>query len=325
MRDILTAGLTALGLDTAAAPQLERYAALLLEKNKVMNLTAITDERDVATLHLLDCAALLAQADMRGKTVIDVGTGAGFPGMVLAILEPSVRFTLLDSLGKRVDFLREVCEQLGLKNVTCVHARAEEFAAGHRERFDIATSRAVAQLKEEYPHITVSVISGSPMQVDNWLRDGSVEIGVTDRRWTGAELDWTKLVDDPFLAVLPPDSDAPDPMPAAYLSGKAVIIPDYGTNTDTTRVFTRAGVEPAYTDDRLNNRSVLAAVAAGLGSTVFSRLELDYYAQQNLTVRAIDPPCLRELGVAMRPAVKNNPVARSLLRALRRAAADDIA
>ena len=146
MRDILTAGLTALGLDTAAAPQLERYAALLLEKNRVMNLTAITDERDVATLHLLDCAVLLAQADMRGKTVIDVGTGAGFPGMVLAILEPSVRFTLLDSLGKRVDFLREVCEQLGLKNVTCVHTRAEEFAAGHRERFDIATSRAVAQL-----------------------------------------------------------------------------------------------------------------------------------------------------------------------------------
>ena len=111
-----------------------------------MNLTAITGERDVATLHLLDCAALLAQADMRGKTVIDVGTGAGFPGMVLAILEPSARFTLLDSLGKRVDFLREVCEQLGLKNVTCVHARAEEFAAGRRERFDIATSRAVAQL-----------------------------------------------------------------------------------------------------------------------------------------------------------------------------------
>ena len=73
---------------------------------------------------------------MRGKTVIDVGTGAGFPGMVLAILEPSARFTLLDSLGKRVDFLREVCEQLGLKNVTCVHARAEEFAAGHRDQVD---------------------------------------------------------------------------------------------------------------------------------------------------------------------------------------------
>lgn len=146
MRDILTAGLTALGLDTSAVPLLERYAARLLEKNRVMNLTAITDERDVATLHLLDCAALLAQADMRGRTVIDVGTGAGFPGMVLAILEPSAQFTLLDSLGKRVDFLREVCDELGLKNVVCIHGRAEEFAAGHRERFDLAASRAVAQL-----------------------------------------------------------------------------------------------------------------------------------------------------------------------------------
>ena len=146
MRDILTAGLTALGLDTAAAPQLERYAALLLEKNKVMNLTAITGERDVATLHLLDCAALLAQADMRGKTVIDVGTGAGFPGMVLAILEPSARFTLLDSLGKRVDWLRETCDDMGLSRVTCVHARAEEFAGEHRQAYDMATSRAVAAL-----------------------------------------------------------------------------------------------------------------------------------------------------------------------------------
>ena len=146
MEATLRAGLTALGLPCSAVPQLLTFAGRLLEKNRVMNLTAITEPKDVATLHLLDCAALLAQADMRGKTVIDVGTGAGFPGMVLAILEPSARFTLLDSLGKRVDFLREVCEQLGLKNVTCVHARAEEFAAGHRERFDIATSRAVAQL-----------------------------------------------------------------------------------------------------------------------------------------------------------------------------------
>ena len=146
MEATLRDGLAALGLPSPAAPQLLDFARRLLEKNQVMNLTAITEAKDVATLHLLDCAALLAQADMRGKTVIDVGTGAGFPGMVLAILEPSARFTLLDSLGKRVDFLREVCEQLGLKNVTCVHARAEEFAAGHRERFDIATSRAVAQL-----------------------------------------------------------------------------------------------------------------------------------------------------------------------------------
>ena len=91
-------------------------------------------------------AALAAQLDLSGKRVIDVGTGAGFPGMVLAILTPDARFTLLDSLGKRVDFLKEVQTDLALKNVTCVHARAEEFAAQHREQFDLAVSRAVAAL-----------------------------------------------------------------------------------------------------------------------------------------------------------------------------------
>lgn len=146
MRDILTAGLTALDLDPAAADKLARYAELLLEKNKVMNLTAITAPRDVATLHLLDCAALAAQLDLSGKRVIDVGTGAGFPGMVLAILTPDARFTLLDSLGKRVDWLRETCDDMGLSRVTCVHARAEEFAGEHRQAYDMATSRAVAAL-----------------------------------------------------------------------------------------------------------------------------------------------------------------------------------
>ena len=181
----------------------------------------------------------------------------------------------------------------------------------------------MAALKAEYPQITVSVISGSPMQVDNWLRDGSVKLGVTDKRFTGTDMDWIRLCDDPFLAVLPPDSDVPDPVPVTWFAGRAVIIPDYGTNTDTTRVFTRAGVEPVYTDDRMNNRSVLAAVAAGLGSTVFSRLELDYYARQDLTGRAMDPPCCRELGVALRPGVKGDAVVRSFLRALRAAADAD--
>ena len=146
MRDILTAGLTALDLDSAAADKLARYAELLLEKNKVMNLTAITDPEDVASLHFLDSAALLTLADLKDKTVVDVGTGAGFPGMPLKILEPSIRMTLLDSLGKRITFLQEVCNELGLQNVQCVHARAEEFATQHREQFDLAVSRAVAQL-----------------------------------------------------------------------------------------------------------------------------------------------------------------------------------
>ena len=146
MRDTLTRGLAQLGLSADAVPQLEAYAALLLEKNRVMNLTAITEPQEVATLHLLDCAALLSMADLRGKRVIDVGTGAGFPGMVLRILEPDFDLTLLDSLGKRVDWLRETCDDMGLSRVTCVHARAEEFAGEHRQAYDMATSRAVAAL-----------------------------------------------------------------------------------------------------------------------------------------------------------------------------------
>ena len=146
MRDILVKGLAQLGLSDHAVPQLEAYASLLLEKNKVMNLTAITAPQEVATLHLLDCAALLTMADLRGKRAIDVGTGAGFPGMVLRIMEPDFDLTLLDSLGKRIDFLQEVCDDMRLTHVTCVHARAEEFAGQHREQYDVAVSRAVAQL-----------------------------------------------------------------------------------------------------------------------------------------------------------------------------------
>ena len=142
----LRKGLAELGLGDDASPSLLRFGELLLEKNKVMNLTAITDPEDVASLHFLDSAALLTLADLKDKTVVDVGTGAGFPGMPLKILEPSIRMTLLDSLGKRITFLQEVCDELGLQNVQCVHARAEEFAAEHRETFDLAVSRAVAAL-----------------------------------------------------------------------------------------------------------------------------------------------------------------------------------
>ena len=147
MEQLLHDGLTALGLPTAGIPSLLRYGEMLVEKNKVMNLTAITEPADVATLHFLDCAALLPLADWAGKTVADVGTGAGFPGMPLKILEPSIRLTLLDSLNKRIDFLKEVCDDLGLTDVDCVHGRAEEFAAAHRESYDIVTSRAVANLQ----------------------------------------------------------------------------------------------------------------------------------------------------------------------------------
>lgn len=143
---LLREGLSGWGLAADAAPRLLEFSDRLLEKNRVMNLTAITDPVDVVTLHLLDCAVLLRMEDFRGKRVVDVGTGAGFPGMPLRLLEPDFDLTLLDSLGKRVAFLQEVCNAMALQRVTCVHARAEEFAAQKRERFDIAVSRAVAPL-----------------------------------------------------------------------------------------------------------------------------------------------------------------------------------
>ena len=146
MERILQQGLETWGLPTDAIPRLQEFSRLLLEKNRVMNLTAITDPADVARLHFLDCASLLTIADFRGKNVVDVGTGAGFPGMPLRLLEPDFDLTLLDSLGKRVDFLQETAQAMDLKRIQCVHARAEEFARQHREKFDIATSRAVAQL-----------------------------------------------------------------------------------------------------------------------------------------------------------------------------------
>ncbi len=146
MEAILREGLTALGLDQSSVPSLLRYGALLEEKNKVMNLTAIKEADEVARLHFLDSAALLNLLDFPNKTVVDVGTGAGFPGLPIRLLEPSAHVTLLDSLGKRITFLQEVCTDLGLSDVACVHARAEEFAASHRESFDTAVSRAVASL-----------------------------------------------------------------------------------------------------------------------------------------------------------------------------------
>ena len=146
MEQRLQAGLTALGLPAEGVPSLLRYGELLVETNKVMNLTAITDPEEIASLHFLDSAALLTLEDFRNKSVVDVGTGAGFPGLPLRILEPTIRLTLLDSLGKRIQFLNRVYQELDLTDVACVHGRAEEFAAEHRESFDLAVSGAVAAL-----------------------------------------------------------------------------------------------------------------------------------------------------------------------------------
>ena len=121
------------------------FGAAVVRQNQVMNLTAITEPAQVAKLHLLDSLSVLSALDLRGKKLIDVGCGAGFPGVPLAIACPEAQVTLLDSLGKRITWLNEILPQLGIQ-AECVTARAEEAVVSCRESYDIATSRAVARL-----------------------------------------------------------------------------------------------------------------------------------------------------------------------------------
>jgi 16S rRNA (guanine527-N7)-methyltransferase len=127
---------------------LERYLQLLLQTNAHTNLTAIRDPEEIRVRHFEDSLRLLEGADFSSKRVIDIGSGAGFPGLVLKIAEPTIKLTLLDAAGKKVRFLQSVCDDLGLSDVSCVHARAEELARdpAHRERYDIVTARGVAAL-----------------------------------------------------------------------------------------------------------------------------------------------------------------------------------
>ena len=148
LEEILREGFEALSLPLSeeALVRYRTYYTMLEEKNAVMNLTAITGEENVARLHFLDCAALLTTADMHEKTVYDIGTGAGFPGLVLKIACPDINLVLIDSLDKRITFLRETCSSLGFEDAVCIHARAEETAERHREKADFVLSRAVAGL-----------------------------------------------------------------------------------------------------------------------------------------------------------------------------------
>lgn len=136
----LDLSLTPTQVDTLCA-----FGQAVVQQNEVMNLTAITQPDQVAKLHLLDSLTVLTAADLRGKRLIDVGCGAGFPGVPLAIGCPELEVTLLDSLGKRVHWLEEILPTLGIR-ANCITARAEEAVSDRRETFDIATSRAVARL-----------------------------------------------------------------------------------------------------------------------------------------------------------------------------------
>ena len=147
MIDTLKQGLPGLGLTLSddTCSRLCAFGEAVVEQNKVMNLTAITEPAQVAKLHLLDSISLLTLEDLCGKKMIDVGCGAGFPGVPVKIACPDVQLTLLDSLGKRMTWLETVLPTLGVE-AECVTARAEEAVATRREQYDVATSRAVARL-----------------------------------------------------------------------------------------------------------------------------------------------------------------------------------
>lgn len=126
--------------------QFDRYLSLLSSWNEKFNLTAIKDKDEMVEKHLFDCIIASSFLDLKNKRVADLGSGAGFPGLVFAILEPSMKMTLIDATKKKCVFLEETAKQLGLENVTVLHARAEELTS-YRSSFDLITARAVAELR----------------------------------------------------------------------------------------------------------------------------------------------------------------------------------
>lgn len=176
------------------------YKDMLLEWNEKFNLTAITDEREIILKHFVDCLAISAGAELAGKKIIDVGTGAGFPGVPVKIAFPDTQMILLDSLNKRITFLEELKNKLGLENVTCIHSRAEDGGADKnlREGFDLCISRAVANLAvlSEYclPFVKVGgcFISMKGPDVKDELKESEKAIKVL-----GGEVKEIKLINIP--------------------------------------------------------------------------------------------------------------------------------
>lgn len=189
MRDLLRDGARQLDIELTEEQinQFMRYKELLQEWNEKMNLTAITEDREVMTKHFLDCMTINKALNMKEqKNVIDIGTGAGFPGLVIKIAFPHLKVTLVDSLKKRLVFLETVIKELNLTNIECVHSRAEDLGKNkvYREGFDICASRAVANLAvlSEYtlPFVKVDgyLIALKGQKLDEELEQGKKAIKI---------------------------------------------------------------------------------------------------------------------------------------------------
>ena len=175
-----------LTLDDAAFSRLDTFAEMLVEANKSFNLTAITEPDEMTVKHFADCLSLFAYVDIpENSSIIDVGTGAGFPGMVLLLARPDIKMTFLDSLNKRLNFIESVLKETGVK-AEILHARAEDAGKddGYREKFDFATARAVADLSvlSEYclPFVKLggSFISMKSADTDDEIENAKGAIGV---------------------------------------------------------------------------------------------------------------------------------------------------
>ena len=189
MKKLLISGAKELDiqLSETQVEQFMKYKTLLQEWNKKMNLTAITEDREVITKHFLDCMTINKALNMsEQKTVIDIGTGAGFPGLVIKIAFPHLKVTLVDALKKRLTFLETVINELGLTDIECVHSRAEDLGKNkqYREGFDICASRAVANLAvlSEYtlPFVKVDgyLIALKGQKLDEELEQGQKAIKI---------------------------------------------------------------------------------------------------------------------------------------------------
>ncbi len=187
-REIFVSGLKDLGynIEENKTDKFQKYSEMLVEWNEKMNLTSIVDPEGIAVKHFLDSVAPIFSFEIKENSkVIDVGTGAGFPGIPIKIIREDLEFTYLDSLNKRINFLKEVSDNLGFENVEFVHGRAEEAGQNklYREKFDLAVSRAVAPLKilSEYS-IPLLKVGGTfaafkAFDIDEELNDAKAMIG----------------------------------------------------------------------------------------------------------------------------------------------------